>query len=97
MLKASTYAASKGEGRKRDETATSYLQSMETTLAILAAMASAMRGTHHPTICDRKGILFQCIPHSLIKNKVLAHLIAILTQLSAQKEVFQQRFWPDFR
>jgi hypothetical protein len=43
---------------------------MGTAPAILAAMARTMRGTHHPTIDGRKGMMFQDIPHSLIKNKV---------------------------
>jgi hypothetical protein len=59
-------------------------------------MASAMRGTHHPTIGGQKGMLFQCIPHSLIKNKGLAHMIATLTQLSTQKEVFNKDSAPIF-
>ncbi len=41
-------------------------------------------------------MLFQCIPHSLIKNKVLAHVIATLTQLSTQKEVFNKDSGPIF-
>jgi len=41
-------------------------------------------------------MLFQCIPHSLIKNKVLAQMIATLTQLSTQREVFNKDSGPIF-